>query len=314
MSYKRATPIPIDEGGTSKATFTPVNGVVIGNATSPLGVTGAGTAGQIFCSNSPSAPAFASSTAADFSFTASTAATARTLTVSHSDNTSTSSTANYTASVGGTSAGDAWYQASVGSSRSYAWGVDNTDSQSFKITTAAASTVSPSSASIFMKITSSGEMTLPLQPGFSAYLGTTASNVTGNNTIYILGDTDVGSSLTEIFDNNGDFNPGSSSGALLTAPVDAKWWLCSTFFLLQANTSTGFDTSIRTSNRNYRGFYIIPSLSTSDFFAYNISVIADMDAGDTADIRVVLNGAGSDIVDVYGGTDARSCFYGWQLG
>ena len=51
--------LPIAAGGTAKTTFT-ANGVVYGNGTSALGVTGAGTTGQVLLANTSGAPTWGS--------------------------------------------------------------------------------------------------------------------------------------------------------------------------------------------------------------------------------------------------------------
>ena len=63
--------------------------------------------------------------------------------------------------VGGTSAGDAYNEWSIGASRAYSFGVDNDDSQTFKLTTDAAANVNPSSGTSLLEITSAGQVSLP---------------------------------------------------------------------------------------------------------------------------------------------------------
>jgi len=63
--------------------------------------------------------------------------------------------------VGGTSAGDAYNEWSIGAARAYSFGVDNDDSQTFKLTTDAAANVDPSSGTSLMEITSAGEISFP---------------------------------------------------------------------------------------------------------------------------------------------------------
>lgn len=58
MAYKRISPIVVAEGGTGASTFT-TNGILYGNGTSAIGVTSAGTTGQVLTSNgSGSAPTY----------------------------------------------------------------------------------------------------------------------------------------------------------------------------------------------------------------------------------------------------------------
>jgi hypothetical protein len=63
--------------------------------------------------------------------------------------------------VGGTSAGDAYNEWSIGASRAYSFGVDNDDSQTFKLTTDAAANVDPSTGTSLMDITSAGQISFP---------------------------------------------------------------------------------------------------------------------------------------------------------
>ena len=67
--------------------------------------------------------------------------------VRHSSNTA-GSDAKTRSQVAGTTSGDPYFEATVGSTRSYAIGADNSDAQRLKITTAAASTVTPSTGTL----------------------------------------------------------------------------------------------------------------------------------------------------------------------
>jgi len=60
-----------------------------------------------------------------------------------------SSSSQHLISVGGTSSGDPWVQLTVGTARSYSIGIDNTDSDIFKMTTDSDATVDPSSGTEF---------------------------------------------------------------------------------------------------------------------------------------------------------------------
>lgn len=56
------------------------------------------------------------------------------------------------ASVGGTSAGDPWVQWTIGTARSFALGIDNTDSDFLKLTHDSDATVDPSSGTVIMTV------------------------------------------------------------------------------------------------------------------------------------------------------------------
>jgi hypothetical protein len=61
------SPVTVANGGTGKSTLTPINGLVIANSTSPVGVTNAATDGQVMLGATLGAPAFASLTSTDSS-------------------------------------------------------------------------------------------------------------------------------------------------------------------------------------------------------------------------------------------------------
>lgn len=81
----------------------------------------------------------------DFEFRSSVSGATRTLSVTNTSDTA-SSQATLLTSVAGTTAGDTWHQYTVGTTRTYAEGIDNSDSQKLKLTTAAGATANPSTA------------------------------------------------------------------------------------------------------------------------------------------------------------------------
>lgn len=81
----------------------------------------------------------------DFEFRSAVSGATRTLSVTNTSNTA-SSQATVLTSVAGTTAGDTWHQHTVGTTRTYAEGIDNSDSQKLKLTTAASATANPSTA------------------------------------------------------------------------------------------------------------------------------------------------------------------------
>jgi hypothetical protein len=68
MAYKRISPTPVIEGGTGAQTLTS-NGVLLGNTTSAITATAAGTTGQVLTGNTGSAPTFQSPAASSISIT-----------------------------------------------------------------------------------------------------------------------------------------------------------------------------------------------------------------------------------------------------
>lgn len=144
-------------------------------------------------------------------------------------------------------------------------------------------------------VSDAGEMINASQPAFLAYLGTTDVNETGDGTTYILGDTDVGTALTEVFDQNSDFITGSSSGATFTAPVAGRYAFTCSFYVIQLSSSmTSGVQTISTSNRDYLGWTGNPAnhRSGNNDATFQATVFADMDAMDTCTTNIVIyNGA-----------------------
>lgn len=166
-----------------------------------------------------------------------------------------------------------------------------------------------------MSITDAGEMTNTSQPAFLANQGSDADNVTGNGTNYLLG---AGIALTSIFDNNSDFDLGDGAGdaATLTAPVTARWYLYFQASFEQLGTADALLMDINTSNRVYRSLQINPSgLDHTDSVEFNLGVnaIADMDAGDTAEFKVNVDGTGADTVDLIFGSNMKTHCSGFQI-
>jgi len=63
--------------------------------------------------------------------------------------------------VGGTSAGDVYDEFIIGTTQSYAWGIDNSDGQTFKLTTDGSGNVTPSSGTTLIDITTAGQVSFP---------------------------------------------------------------------------------------------------------------------------------------------------------
>ncbi len=135
-----------------------------------------------------------------------------------------------------------------------------------------------------------GEITMPLQSAFLAQLASAASNKTGNGTNYTLG-TDA---LTEIFDQNADFNTNGT----FTAPVTGRYMLGGQGVLTGCTIAAIFTINITTSNR-VMVFAQSRAASSQNFYS-TANCFMDMDAGDT--FTCVLNATGEvgDTDDVFG--------------
>lgn len=145
-------------------------------------------------------------------------------------------------------------------------------------------------------VSDNGEMTNASQPAFNAYQGTTDENETGDGTVFYLGDTDVGTTLSERFDQNSDFTPGASGGAFFTAPVTGKYQFNFFIRLQDCTADMSATLGIETSNELY--LYGQQDVLTVDDNIFHMSVCTDMDATDIAQFRVQAN-SGTKVVDIF---------------
>jgi len=142
-----------------------------------------------------------------------------------------------------------------------------------------------------MTIDHSGQVTMPKQPAFSAMVGSTQSNLaTGQNVDIVFG--------TEIYDEGSNFASNT-----FTAPVAGKYQL-SYFVRLDAidTAASYYYLMIKTSNRNYSPIYAGSTFGASNptYMSLTFSVLADMDASDTAKVTFDQTG-GAGQVDVNDG-------------
>ena len=96
---------------------------------------------------------------------------------------------------------------------------------------------------------------------------------------------------TEIFDQGGDFASNT-----FTAPVTGKYQLnASIYFPAIQIEYDYYEVQIITSNRNYDAIFDPGSFdSASAYHSLGIDALADMDASDTAYVRVKASGTGGD--------------------
>jgi len=133
-----------------------------------------------------------------------------------------------------------------------------------------------------LKIDSIGAVTKPLQPAFHV------TNAAQNN----LG-TDASATITfstEVFDVNADFN---TSNYTFTAPVTGKYMLTFHMTLNAMDSASPFTYAhLDTSNREYYSWYDNNTELSGDagYVTFHISVLADMDANDTALGKVFIGG------------------------
>jgi hypothetical protein len=146
-------------------------------------------------------------------------------------------------------------------------------------------------ASGSLYITADGEITKARQPMFSVRPTNAVTNVTGDGSLAYLG-----SSITA----TERFDVGSNvSGMRFTAPVAGKYLLCGQLIfsgLASNHTLTNF--LLVTSNQTYYPFYgaEIDTVAYLGSHGSAFSIIADMDASDTAQLALQVYG-GSAVVD-----------------
>ncbi len=186
--------------------------------------------------------------------------------------------------------GDSFLQFDINATGEFRVGVDDDDGDAFKLSQGSALGTSDT-----FIMSAAGERTMPLQPAFLSFLGTTDSNVTGDSTGYVFGS---GNALTEVFDQGGDM----TTGGTFTAPRTGRYYLYCT---LLCGGVTSSHTRGRvfglTSNRTYLsgGNGCIVTATAADQLSIAISVLADMDSGDTCTMQLEVIG-GTKVVDVLG--------------
>ena len=130
-----------------------------------------------------------------------------------------------------------------------------------------------------------GQITMPNQPAFFASMGSDDSNIAINawHTVNFS---------SEIFDQNADFNTGTYT---FTAPVTGRYQLNAIIRFENADTDhDNMYINITTSNRE---IYTLQSYKNTDNppqITHNVNVLCDMDANDTAKVRVYPTGGSAD--------------------
>ena len=141
-----------------------------------------------------------------------------------------------------------------------------------------------------MKIDANGHITKPLQSAFSVRSDT-------NNTNFALNTTHTVTFSTEIFDQNADFASNT-----FTAPVTGRYQLSATFYFEDVASSADYlQANLVTSNRTYYAITDPTGYDTTvTYHTYTISVLADMDANDTATMSYRQPSGGDQQIDLNG--------------
>ena len=131
----------------------------------------------------------------------------------------------------------------------------------------------------FMRAHSIGAITMPLQPAFLVTKSSDQSNIAINSDVTITFD-------TETFDQNADFASNT-----FTAPVTGRYQLNANIYGRDVDrNSTYIELKIKTSNRTHYCVFDVDNTNDSEYHSFNFSVLADMDANDTAFIEFSQSG------------------------
>ena len=137
-----------------------------------------------------------------------------------------------------------------------------------------------------MNIDSTGAVTKPLQPAFLVRPASTQNNfAVSSEVVVVFG--------TEVFDRNADFASNT-----FTAPVTGLYQFNASLRIEGVDSASSYYyIDIRTSNRDYQ-FIFDPDFGQDNaYFTMVVSCLADMDAGDTADVAI-LQGSGTQQTDI----------------
>ena len=147
------------------------------------------------------------------------------------------------------------------------------DDSADSLTIGLGSTLGTTSHMIF---DANGHITKPLQSAFQASSSTTQTNVAVGSLVTLEMD-------TEPFDQNADFD---TSNYTFTAPVTGKYFLHTTVYLQQIPTGASYlSLRITTSNRTYVEIMDPNFSSNLSYHTLTCTVLADMDASDTAKVQ-----------------------------
>lgn len=188
---------------------------------------------------------------------------------------------------------DTRIQWSGGNSSNFDLGTYATDNSNFYLTQASLTHWPPSAANTLMKVTQDGEVTFPLTPQFAARTnpGSAQNNVTGAGTNYVI------LYPTELYDVGSNY-----ASPTFTAPVSGRYFLFGTVRIDGVDgTATTVVFSFQTSNRTYDTQQFLPTsmfVASDGGMTLSGSVLADMDAGDTAEALILVNGMSMDTVDI----------------
>jgi hypothetical protein len=156
-------------------------------------------------------------------------------------------------------------------------GVDGSDSDAFKIATGTTDV----GTNTKMKIDTSGNVTKPLQSAFQVF-GTNQTDFAHNTAVTVAWDD------TDRFDQGSDFLNDA-----FTAPVTGKYQFNIKLYLKNLESAYNYyELSFLTPNKNYYSLFDPGGSGDPAYWTLHESILADMDAGDTAVVKISAGGTG----------------------
>jgi hypothetical protein len=148
-----------------------------------------------------------------------------------------------------------------------------------------------------MAIDANGIITKPLQPAFQVNKNDTNQDNIATDTVVVV------TWEIERFDVNSDFDLTNNQ---FTAPVTGKYFLSANIRIDSVDTAAGFyNIMVVTSNKTYTSI-IDPNFSADlNYITRTVAITADMDAGDTAQVKAVQSG-GTAQADLDGASEYTS--------
>ncbi len=161
-------------------------------------------------------------------------------------------------------------------------------------------------SNLLLNMTFDGNLTLPKQPAFLVYKSSDSTNQTGAGA-----EITINFNASEVFDQGSNF----TSGTTFTAPVTGMYYFSS--LVSFSNLSSSMDVGklrIVTSNRTY--IYEIDAFNTVAIGTNGGiigSVIADMDAADTATVTLTIEDGAGNTATISGSSSMITYFSGYLI-